>query len=189
MKRFWRNNSRLISKMVVYQLGMIVLGCVTAFATSRSDVWMVLSSAFCSLFYLFLIYTVSYQEGREDGIRIEAGRNRFTPLRLTAVAAVANGLAIILGVFLVIFNAVSGSESVAEAIWLVDNGILHIMYRGLIKVLLAEGGTFKYILTALLPLPAILTATVAYLLGIRFKNGFIRRPGSDLRTERYNTKK
>ena len=183
MKHFWKENSKLVSKMVVYQLAAIILGVTTAFATDQNQAWFVASSVFSSVFYLFLLCSVSYLEGREDGIRMEAGKIKFRPLRMLAVSALANSLGILLSVLLMLFAAIPASwaESAAQAIFIADSGVLHIMYRGMAKCLTSD----SYWLTALMPLPALIVTTVAYLFGIRFKNGFIRRPKDASGTSRY----
>ena len=106
MKHFWKENSKLVSKMVVYQLAAIILGVTTAFATDQNQAWFVASSVFSSVFYLFLLCSVSYLEGREDGIRMEAGKIKFRPLRMLAVSALAKSLGILLSVLLMLFAAI-----------------------------------------------------------------------------------
>ena len=183
MKRFWKENSKFVSKMVVYQLAAIILGMTTAFATDQIPAWFVASSAFSSVFYLFLLCSVSYLEGREDGIRMEAGKIKFRPLRMLAVSALANSLGILLGILLMLFAVLPASwaESAAQAIFIADSGVLHIMYRGMATCLTSD----SYWLTALMPLPALIVTTVAYLLGIRFKNGFIHKSNDASGTNRY----
>ncbi len=183
MKKFWKENSKHVWKMIVYQLAMIILGATTAFATSSNPTWFVITSAFSSFFYLFLIGTVSYLEGREDGIRIEAKKMKFRPFRFLAVSALANALAIVLGILMLIFSRIGSMQSAAQALRLIDGGILHIMYRGLAKTLTSDG----YVISALMPAPALIVTTVSYLLGIKFKNG-LKKSGQETGIGRYTEK-
>ncbi len=202
MKKFFKENSYLIVKLIVFQLGLMIMGLVTAFATGGSTNkagWLFpASSVFCILFYLYLVFTVGYENGQKDGIRIEAGRISPRPMRFFLVGLAANSLNLLLGILAVIFRLIMGvsltgeldpeilySPAWARSGYGVCNLIarfIQAMYTGVIQTL-SPGNS---ILVALLPLPAILVAGISYLFGVKFKDGFFRKGGKDSGTKRYS---
>lgn len=202
MKKFFKENSYFIVKLIVFQLGLMIMGLVTAFATggaTNKAGWLFpASSVFCILFYLYLVFTVGYENGQKDGIRIEAGKISPRPMRFFLVGLAANAVNLILGILAVIFRLVIGvpltealsadvvySPAWAKSGYEVCNLIarfIQAMYTGVIQTL-SPGNS---VLVALLPLPAILVAGISYLLGVKFKDGLFKKGGESSGTKRYS---
>ncbi len=201
MKKFLRENSYLIVKLVVFQLGIMILGLVTAFATNQSSTWLFVgASVFCIAFYLYLIHTVAYESGQKDGIRIEAGKAEKTPWKFFFVMLCANVLNIVLGVLALVFKLFITGASVTKPLvggmlspkWAVSGyeicnliaRFIQSMYIGVIQTISPNNA----ILVALLPIPAILVGAVSYNLGVKFKDGVIKRAPKETKTVRYSNR-
>ena len=74
--RYFRNNSKLISRLLINQVGMTIFGMIMTMAvmrsTSNNTAITVVVSIFSILFYLCLIYNVMWEEGARNGIRVNA---------------------------------------------------------------------------------------------------------------------
>ena len=91
---FYRENSRLISRLFVNQVGMTIFGVVLTLAVMRAaennTALTIAVSAFSILFYLCLIYNVMWEEGARNIIRIKAGRMTDDPLHSLKAAFLAS---------------------------------------------------------------------------------------------------
>lgn len=180
--QYFRENSRLISKIFVNQIGMTIFGVILTTAvmkaTENDPTITLLVSIFSILFYLALIYNVMWEEGARDVIRINAGRmqNSATfPAKAALFAAVPN---LVLAALLLISYVFMYALDVDffRAVY----GVLHIilalfeaMYLGLFKVILdafpeplVQHG-MACLLYLLSSLPMILVSWGAYTLGKR----------------------
>ncbi len=181
--RFFREHSRLISRLFINQIGMTIFGAVLTMAVMRATdsnpTLTMLVSLFSILFYLCLIYNVMWEEGARNIVRIEAGRMekiRGFSFKAALLASVPN---LVLGGLLLVFYLFGyypfGLE-LAKSFY----GILHIllglfeaMYVGLFSAVLGLFGdlTIRYFVAALLylfsSLPMILVSMLAYRLGSR----------------------
>ena len=80
--RFFKENSESIIRLLVNQRGITIFSffLYTALGSMQKDgetsplIFKVLISVFCVLFYFVLIYTVVWEIGAKDKIRIDAGR-------------------------------------------------------------------------------------------------------------------
>ena len=196
MKQFLKDNSYTVVRMMVFQLGADILGLITAFATgSMSAAWVFpFSSVFCVCFYLVVIASVGYESGQKDGIRIESGKIKKQPWKFFVISLLANALNLILALVafvcrLAIGAPMSGAldESFAasslanvQEVCATIARFLQAMYLGIVQSISDR----SVILLLLIPFPAILTAGISYLVGIRFKDGF---KGAKLnKTDRYS---
>ena len=186
MKRFFKENSYLITKLVVFQLGIMIMGIITGFATvNMSATWLYpASSAFCVAFYLFLICTIGYENGQKDGIRIEAGKIELQPAKYFLIALVANSLNILLGILTVFFRAMLNApffgDLKAGVIYTPDWArggyvICNLLARGLQSMYLGVTQTLSFenpIHLLIIPIPAILAFGISYHVGVKYKDGF-----------------
>lgn len=90
MKAFWSDNSYTILKMFINQIGMTFFGLVLSFATAENSTLLLASSIFSILFYCVLLYTMSWEDGAKDQVRIDAGRARAIPLKGLYMSFFAN---------------------------------------------------------------------------------------------------
>ena len=191
MKKFFKENSYLIVKLVVFQLGIMIMGIITGFATvNMKATWVYpASSVFCVVFYLFLICTIGYENGQKDGIRIEAGKMKLNPARYFLIGLVANSLNILLGLLTVFFrlmidNAPFFGRLQAGVIYYPDWArggyvICNMIARGIQSMYLGITQTISFentLFLLVIPIPAILAIGFSYLVGVRFKDGFRKKP-------------
>ena len=174
---FLKENSYSMVKMFVNQIGMTVFGTMLALATAGNDTLLLLSSIFAVLFYLFLLYSVGWEIGAKDKIRMDGGRMQPFPAKGFLIALGANLpnllLAVLMGIGALVSSA-TGTEW-AGSMSVICNAIARLiegMYLGIIKVLEDMLYASPTILNVwwwflLLPLPAIFTGWFSYLLGSR----------------------
>jgi hypothetical protein len=136
MISFLKENSYYMVKMLVDQLAMTIFGTMLAIAASRSPQLLLASSIFSILFYLFILYSVGWEIGAKDKIKIDGGRLRPMPSKGFFIALGANIpnllLALLMGLGVLIGTEWAGNISfVCNAIARLTEG----MYLGVIKTL------------------------------------------------------
>lgn len=164
MLNFFRDNSRIISKLLFYQFGSAFFSGMMILAVPDDSTTLgLVIGIFCALFLVFLNHVVLWEEGATCRLRADAGRAAYNPLC---------GLYIMLAVnipnYLLTILYILGSKAGPFA-W--DAGILKIataimmfwesMY---VRVMQAIGGSpFLWLLA---PVPAILLGFISYWLGL-----------------------
>ncbi len=168
---FLKENSYNMVKMFVDQIAMTVFGTIVTIATSGNDDLLLIASLFSIVFYLVVLYTVGWDIGARDKIKIDGGRMREFPAKGFLIALGANSinilLALLIGLGILINTEWAGNISV------VCNAIARLiqgMYLGAIKLL--EDALFAdaviqdvwwwFLIT---PIPAILTGGLSYYMG------------------------
>ncbi len=178
MFRFYKENSYQIVRCMINQVGITVFALVISTVTQKKDAWLLTGSIFATLFYLFLLYTIMWEQGAKDVLRIEGGRARLDRFYGFKVAACANLPNFFLGILTLVgfvfgdslvgleFSWASGLYGVSSLII----SLLEAMYIGILKYIIPGGG-FQYLVGSicylLTPVPAILICGAAYLLGIK----------------------
>ncbi len=180
--RFFRENSRLISRLFVNQVGMTIFGLILTMAVMRASenngLLIMAVSIFSIIFYLCLIYNVMWEEGARNIIRINAGHRdyiRAFPVKVALLASVPN---LVLAALL--FVSYLLGYSAGAALFRTIYGVLHIilgafeaMFVGLFSVILERFSdlSVRYLMACVLyflsSLPMILTSLLAYTLGKR----------------------
>ena len=189
LKCFWKENSDSIVKMFINQTGMTILGLVVSMATVRlagkmnmeqGSRWPLIGgSIFAVCFYMFLLFYMTMEKGGKDGIKVEAGRMKYSPLKGLYMSLLANTPNILLAVFAIVGKAFvtnvpffsadtvteatpaffAGLNSISELILKLLNG----MYLGL-QVEFFSGNPLFYLLMIV---PSLLVCTLAYILGVQ----------------------
>lgn len=179
--RYLRENSRVISRLLINQVGMTIFGLILTMAVmmaaKNNGTVVMLVSVFSVIFYLCLIYNVMWEEGARNIIRIKAGRMEKSaafPFKAALWASVPNlvlaGLMAISGLLAYTFG-ISFFEGVQDALHIIV-GAIQAMYLGLFnQILLLFPSAFKDLVATVLyilsPLPMILVAAGGYFLGTR----------------------
>ena len=191
--RFFRENSDSIVKLYINQIGVAIFAMFlyTAAAAISSDgvtslLIKVGISAFAVVFYFVLIYTVAWEIGAKDKIRIDAGRMEEKKIKGLGIGVYANmpnfvfvGLAFVL--FLIYLA--SGADSL-YTVFGVLNGIFRIfvsMYLGIIQGLTdgLSDNVDHLVETALylvFSAVASLVTYLSYLMGLKDKRLFPTTP-------------
>lgn len=197
MKQFMKEHSYTIFRLVGFQLVSCLLGFITASATSgMSAKWLFpASSLFCVAFYLAIVAVICYEYGQKDGIRIEAGKIKKKPYQFFVLGLIANAGNLLLGIVAVIGRLAIGAplsgmltDSYSPA-WLASvqeiaatiARAVQAMYLGLVQTVSDR----NVLLLVVIPIPAILTAGISYLVGIRCKDGF-KKGIKGTKTDRYS---
>ena len=164
---FFKNNSRLISKLFINQIGMTIFGTVltvTAYMAAKGKGAFLLGvSLFAIVFYLALVYNVMWDAGARDTIRIDTGRMEKTPFYALRVALFASVPNLVLGLLLLIGFLLGYVFSLP---------VLQAMYAGSFSFFLNRvPESAEYLVFTLLylfaSLPAILVSVGSYELGRR----------------------
>lgn len=169
MKRFFKEYSFYSLKMFLNQFGMAMLGLTLSLVFFRMGnmTGQLVSSIFVILFYLFLIYYMTWQVGDEDRRAIASGRRVPNPLRGLYMSLLANSL----NIFFAVMYAVGAHGFGAAAV------ILEGMYAGVLMqpygtgvvaggevALTLAGAWWMYFLIVT---PALAVSTISYYFGTK----------------------
>lgn len=182
----YKKNGYQVIRLCLYQFGMTLFGLVVAMATSSSDALILWTGVFSALFYLYLIYSLVYELGQKDGIRIEAGKRKYNALKGFWLALAANSLNILLGILCFIGKTVYDTNAAewAGEMYGVANTIAKFiqgMYVGILKSFLMDV-SFANLLT---PIPGIIVCTIGYILGVKYCHGVRQPKEKKEKTDRY----
>ncbi len=170
MKRFFLTYSYDMVKMFLNQFATAIFGfaLVLAAGAANNVVLRNVSSVFAILFYMFLLYTMTWEIGFRNRVSAESGRikkNFFTGTLISLCANVPNfvfAIFITLAMFLNV-SAISSVGAVCSFLALTLEG----MYTGILAVHVAGVALNSYwFIYFIIPLPAIIVSTVAYNMGI-----------------------
>ena len=180
MKYFIAENSYLMFKMLVNQIGITIFAIFLTFSTNQNDTLFFIVSVFSIIFYLVLLYFMTWDIGYEDKTKIDANRMKFVKLKGMYLSLFANIPNFILAVLITIgyygstiFNE-AGFPSSPE--WSVNlygvgkliAGLLEAMYTGIIHIVFGPSPWAYFIILV----PAIITCTIAYIMGVKGKRFF-----------------
>lgn len=85
MKKFFHDYSYSVVKMFINQLAIAIFGASLAFATAAAyggngfDTFTLVVSIFATIFYLFLIYNLSWEIGAKDRISVDVKKKPYRP--------------------------------------------------------------------------------------------------------------
>ena len=180
--RYFREHSKLITKLFINQVGMTIFGLVLTMAVMRSTgnnpTLTVAVSIFSILFYLCLIYNVMWEEGARNIIRVNAGRMERIPcfsLKAALWASVPNLALALFMLVCFVFAFPFGNElalSLYTALHIIL-GLFEAMYVGLFSAILEvfpateTQSLMACVLYFLSSLPMMLVSMLAYFLGER----------------------
>ena len=182
MNDFWRENGKYIGKMTLNQFGATFFGVMLVLAASAAQsqrTWLMLfASGFATIFYLFLVYTVLWEKGGQDRIRVDGGRAERKPLAGLFITLCANIPNIILGLLDIgtrVMMDPSDPDRLPGKINSIVRGIVLLwegMYAGFISYAHEIIPNHPYLLSLsrlLIVLPALLIGAFAYYLGLSNK--------------------
>ncbi len=170
MKQFFRNYSYDMVKMFINQFAISIFGFVLVLAAGKAESVMLrnVTSVCAILFYLFLLYTMTWEIGYRDRISVEQGKKLRNPVRGLLISLCANSINFLFAIFitLAIFldvPAISTIGAVSQACTSIFEG----MYTGILVNSVGGAPLNSYwFMYFLIPLPAMLTCGLSYQLGI-----------------------
>ena len=177
MKEFFHKYGYSIVKMFLYQFAISMFGSTLAMATtsSKSTSTTIVVSACAVLFYLFVLYGLTWEIGGHDKISVDVGKKEYKPMTGFVLSALANIPNFIIAIIFTIGypSLARGGEwgSNLCAVMKVFLFIFEGMYLGLLTAIrIPVAGVMQQLNNLwwpyfLIPLPAILTCGLAYYLG------------------------
>ena len=169
MKAFFERYSYDSVRLLLNQVAISMFGFALAMSSLKTESGTLLlwSSVASIVFYLALTYGTAWKTGSNDRLSIEYGKIPFTPLRGLMISLVANSINILMAVLIAVGTlfGLGGLEGIANAIALLGQG----MYQGVLAVGRIGGealNTYWWVYF-LIPLPAMLVSTVAYIAGAK----------------------
>ena len=177
MKEFFHRYGYSTVKMFLYQFAISMFGSTLAMATTSSkNATMTIIVSICAvLFYLFLLYVLIWEVGAQDKISVDVGKKEYKPMTGFIMALIANAFNFIIAIIFTVGypSLARGGEwgSNLCAVMKVFLFIFEGMYLGLLTAIrIPVSGVMQQLNNLwwpyfLIPLPAILTAGIAYYLG------------------------
>lgn len=172
MKVFFQKYSYSTVKMFVNQFAISIFGTVLAMATSaaQNDVLTVIVSVFAIVFYLFLIYTMTWEIGATDKISVDYGKKEYKPFTGLWMSLVANIPNFVFAVVYSIGYPFMATQKWAGTTCYISRLLTVIcegMYLGLTMTVSVGGNALNHYWWTyfLITVPALITAWVAYYLG------------------------
>lgn len=172
MGTFFKENSYSMVKLFLNQVGMTVFGTMVCMATQNNKALLIGSGILSIGMFLFLNYTVGWEIGAKDKIRIDGKRLKPFPLKGMLIALFANIPNILLALLIGGGALIDTAESQGVAV--ICNFItrfLNGMYLGIFKLVehFFYGGPAPLIdiwwWFIVITLPAIFVGWLSYLLG------------------------
>lgn len=172
---FFKDNSYNIVKMFLYQFGMTFFGMITSMAAQNNAGLFLTVSIYATVFYLGLLYVMTWELGAKERIRADAGyvaADRLAGLKMSLFAAIPNFIVFLLIAVGYVFGVAVMQAAWAQSMFVVGHGIgvvIQAMYNGIVNFLIPASGSSlssAYLITyAVTPLPAIAFSTFGYLMG------------------------
>ena len=171
MKTFFKEHSYDMLKMFLNQFATAIFGFSLAVAAGKAenDSLRNVTSVAAILFYLFLLYTMTWEIGFGDRVSVLHGTRRNMPYKGALISLCANGINILFAVFIMLGNLIQveffgsiGGICKGAAV------VLEGMYTGVLSNVV--GGVRLnacWYMYFIIILPAILTCGIAYYLGVK----------------------
>lgn len=188
MKEFFQKNGHLIWRLILNQIGLTIFGLMTSMTAAAvgdmfrdssgnaQRIYMVWTSVFAIVFYMFVDYTAIKEEGQRDKIRVDAGRVERDSWRGFKIAACASALNFLLAIVINVCGLL-GSEKFLALEWAGDACgiskllalVLQAMYWGVLVGLpgVTTVSDIPALLYFVIPLPALIVASLGYLAGLK----------------------
>lgn len=176
MVDFFRKNGYFVIRMCTTQLAMTVFGLILSASTYRHDVLFVLSSVLAAGMYLWLLYTMCWEVGIKDKVRLDGGRIAYQPWCMLWVSLVANALNFLLCVLSIFGCAFVRDFEDASPVWAASLyklshdifQLIHSMYGGIVNSIVNASvhPMWNSLLLLVTVLPAMGACVAGYNMGI-----------------------
>lgn len=168
--------------MAVNQLGMTMFGLMLSMATNGNDTLFLLSSIFSVVFYLVLLYTMTWDVGYGEKTRIDAKRLRYDRFKGLWMSLAANVINILLGVIATVGYYAASAYTVLESgavapvspewaenlygIGKTVATLLQGMYSGIISLYFKSSPWIFIVIVV----PSLAVCAAAYVMGVKGKH-------------------
>lgn len=180
--KFLKDNSYDIVKFFIYQIGIAVFSLTlaiplaAAIENERSDLLAQFGvSALAIVFYCILVYTVSWEHGATDRIRIDSGKATREILKGGKIAFVASLPNFVLAAFAAVAALLYSDGNVWASILgalLAILGLIESMYLGVVNFAVSSlpnpSSTFYFVMAIgyfVMPLVVVFASHLGYLFG------------------------
>ncbi len=187
--KFFKENSYEIVRLFIIQMGIAIFSlmlysAIATFDESISDPLKIIVSAFSTVFYLSIIYNVSWEYGSKDKMKSDSGKIQGSKSKGILLGLLANSVNFILGVFCILFSVLYISTGIDgfNSTFFVFNIIVRFiesMYLGMVQGIfswLPDASLVTFLLESVgflaFPLLSLLTVYFGYLLGYKDKRLF-----------------
>lgn len=162
-------------KMFVNQIGITIFAICLTFSTNQNNTLFLIVSIFSILFYLVLLYFMTWDIGYEDKTRIDAKRMNFVKLKGLYLSLFANIPNFILAILITVgyygastFNAAGFPSSPDWAINIygvskIIAGLIEAMYTGIITLWFGPSPWAYFAIIA----PSLIVCMIAYVMGVK----------------------
>ena len=162
--------------MFVNQFAISIFGSMLAMATTAAEnnTLSIIVSVLSVVFYLFLIYTLTWEIGAKDRISVDIGKKKYRPhtgLLISAVANIPNFvIALVYSIGYPFMENHKWAGSVCAVVKMITI-FLEGMYLGITTSVSVAGQQLNYYWWTyfIITIPALLIAWIAYYLGYRNK--------------------
>ncbi len=187
--KFIKENSYDIVKFFVYQLGLAIFSLTLAIPleaaveeASTGAIVQLCVSILAIAFYVVLVYTVSWEHGATDRIRIDAGKatqDRFKGAKIAALACIPNLIVSLIAIVSALLYSDGNAWTAVLGVTLMILGLIESMYLGAVEFIssaLVEGTSVFYLVKSVcffvFPFIIVLGAHLGYVMGDKNKRLF-----------------
>ncbi len=187
--KFIKENSYDIVRLIINQVGIMIFSLVLytsvgTFDDAIRDPLKIIVSVFSTLFYLSLIYNVTWEYGSKDKIRVDSGKIADCKYKGLFMGLLANIGNFVLGILCVLFCGLfmltgANGLNVAFSVFNIITRFVEAMYLGMVQGIfsfLPEGSSMSFLLQSVgltvFPVLSVSVAHFGYLLGYKDKRIF-----------------
>lgn len=178
--KFIKENSYDIVKFFIYQIGIAVFSLTLAIPLAAAvedkndSIVQLCVSILAVAFYCMLVYTVSWEHGATERIRIDAGKSlldRFKGAKIALIAAIPNFVLSIVAIIASLLYTEGNAWNTVLGLILAILGLIESMYLGAIQFVSSsitnESSVFlvRSICYLIFPLIIVLASHLGYVLG------------------------
>lgn len=178
---FVKTHSYDAFKLLINQVGIIVFSLAVSFTFVSKLEWYLISSIFCVLFHLMLVYTACWDMGEKEAPALSAGRMKPMPLKGLYVSLLSNIIKFLFVIF--VFLGMLSNGGFFKQLYSVGVTVLRFLFVEFsgIMTFFFENGTYysdNFVLDypeymyILMLLPTLIACTLGYYMGSRDKRLF-----------------
>lgn len=119
--KFFKDNTSMISRMIITHIGMAVFGLVLFLATNlQGEKIMLLAGAFSAIFYGVIVYTTMWEYGAKDKPAFDAGRLEKAGKRGFLTCLVAEAIFILVAIVYFVCSFFDAANGVATVCYVIE---------------------------------------------------------------------
>jgi len=160
-------------KMFLNQFGTAIFGIALALAAvaAGNPILRNITSICAIIFYMFLLYTMTWDIGFRERVSVLQQKKKFNPFKGTIISLGANSINFLLAIFIMLGYFLGQSVSFFGSLGVGSTfGAMFLdgMYAGILAHPVNESAiSSRWWVWLLLPIPSILTCTIAYIMGLK----------------------